>query len=377
MAIHVHDLAESLKSFGHEVAVLAPGDDDSQAPDYVTLAGRTIPVPYNGSVARVQFGPVSASRVRKWVRNGDFDVLHVHSPVSPSLAMLACWSSIGPIVGTFHASLDGRSRSMLAWTPLLQATLEKVRARIAVSEEARRTVVEHLGGDAVLIPNGVDVSRFSVAKPLPGWPGDGGALVFLGRVDETRKGLPVLLTAFNEVARQRPDLRLMIIGPGDPDIVDEMVPLDLRGNVEVLGKVDEETKARALASADLYIAPHQGGESFGIVLVEAMAAHTPVLASSLPAFEAVLQGGRCGALFPVGDASALARQILALLADPDRRAELSALGDERVTEFDWPRVTSKVISVYETVVMPGEKVREDDRQGPGMFAGRLRRGSTS
>ena len=171
VAIHVHELAESLRDLGLDVEVLAPGDDsgDRTHPDYVTLLGRAVPVPYNGSVARVLFGPRSASRVRRWIREGEFDVLHIHSPVTPSLGMMACWSAIGPIVATFHAAVDGRSRAMARTAWVLQATLEKVRARIAVSEEARRTVVEHLGGDAVLVPNGVDVERFARARVRPEW----------------------------------------------------------------------------------------------------------------------------------------------------------------------------------------------------------------
>ena len=374
VAIHVHDLAEELKRMGHEVAVLAPGDDDTDAPDYVTVAGKAVPVPFNGSVARVLFGPRSASKVRRWLREGDFDVLHIHSPVSPSLGMMACWSAIGPIVATFHASVDGRSRAMSASYWVLQATLEKVRARIAVSEEARRTVVENIGGDAVLIPNGIDVSRFASAEPLPGYPAEQGAIVFLGRLDEPRKGLPLLLEAYPSICDKRPGTRLIVIGPGEADVIDEMVPKKLRSQVDVLGRVDEATKARALVSADLYVAPHTGGESFGIVLVEAMAAHTPVLASDLVAFRAVLDDGRCGQLFPMGDAQALAKEAVSLLSDPDRRSKMRASADRHVQQYEWPKVAARIVSVYETVLVAGEKVREDDRQGPGMFAGRLRRG---
>ena len=147
VAIHVRELAEALIEQGIEVQVIAPGDESPDHPDYLVIAGRTVPVPYNGSVARVLFGPRSASRVRRWIREGEFDVLHIHSPTTPSLSMLACWSALGPIVATFHAAIDGRSRIMVGGAWILQATLEKVRGRIAVSDEARRTVVEHLGGD--------------------------------------------------------------------------------------------------------------------------------------------------------------------------------------------------------------------------------------
>lgn len=372
VASHVRDLATELDRRGHQVSVLAPGEDASAAQPFVTLVGRAMPVPNNGSVARVAFGPVSASRTRRWIREGEFDVLHVHNPYSPSLGMLACWAAMGPIVGTFHTAMEGRSRLMSAGFGLLQATLEKVRARIAVSEMARRTIVEHLGGDAVLIPNGVRVASFVGARPLPGWPGDGGSLAFLGRIDEPRKGLAVLLDAFPAVAAARPGVRLLVAGPGDQDDMLARLPAHLHESVVFLGRVSEEDKARALASADVYVAPHTGGESFGIVLLEAMATGTPVLASDLVAFSHVLEGGRSGVLVPVGDAAALAAAAVDLLGSPQRRSELAELGRDRAAQFDWEPIVTRIEAVYDTVWTPGETVQEDDRQGPGMFAGRLR-----
>ena len=371
VAIHVHELAESLIDHGLDVEVLAPGDDSDPHPDYVTLLGRAIPVPYNGSVARVLFGPRSASRVRRWIREGEFDVLHIHSPVTPSLGMMACWSALGPIVATFHAAVDGRSRAMARTAWVLQATLEKVRARIAVSEEARRTVVEHLGGDAVLVPNGVDVERFARAGDRPEWSAPG-TMAFLGRVDEDRKGLKVLLAALPAIIAEHPEARLLVAGPGETDEIDRL-PASLRSRVTLLGRISESDKAALLSSVDLYVAPHIGGESFGIVLLEAMSAGSAVLASDLLAFRDVLDDGRCGAVFRTGDAEALAAEASALLSAPERRATLIEQGRERAREYDWSRVAKQVIAVYETVNPNGEKVREDDRQGPGVFARRLPR----
>ncbi len=171
---------------------------------------------YNGSKAKVAFGPVSTRRVRRWLREGDFDVLHVHEPASPSVSILSCWSARGPIVATWHSSME-RSRALSAMYSLVQTALEKVSARIAVSEAARQTLVEHMGGDAVLIPNGVDCSAFVGAAPLPGWPGDGGSLFFIGRIDEPRKGLQVLLEALPAIAERHPRVRLLVAGPGDVD----------------------------------------------------------------------------------------------------------------------------------------------------------------
>ena len=152
--------------------MLAPADDDTPLPAYVVPAGRAVPVPYNGSVARVNFGPLSAARVRRWLREGGFDVLHIHEPATPSLSLLACWAATGAIVATFHTA-NLRSRAMSAAYPILEPALEKIGARVAVSEDARRTLVEHVGGDAVLIPNGVFVDRFAAAEPREEWRGAG------------------------------------------------------------------------------------------------------------------------------------------------------------------------------------------------------------
>jgi phosphatidylinositol alpha-mannosyltransferase len=375
--VHVRDLAEHLIGDGHDVSVLAPGDEDAIVEPYVVSVGRALPIRHNGSVARVAFGPVSASRVRRWIREGEFDVMHVHSPISPSIGMIACWAALGPIVATFHASYEGRVRSMVAGYGLLSVTLEKVQARIAVSEEARRTVVQHLGGDAVLIPNGVETKSFAHAVPLPGRRRGGEVLGFLGRLDEPRKGLHVLLEAFPGIAAARPDARLLVIGPGDVDDALEQLPEHLRSRAEFLGRVSDADKARALASVDVMIAPNTGGESFGIVLLEAMAAGAPVVASDLVAFRAVLAGGRGGVLVPVADASALADATIDLLADPGRRATLAQHGASIARQYDWDSVARQIVDVYATVAVPGVVVTEDDRQGPGIFAGRLRRGGAS
>jgi phosphatidylinositol alpha-mannosyltransferase len=358
---HVHDLATALIALGHEVSVITPADDDTPLPPYVVSAGRAIPVPYNGSVARLAFGVLSLGRVRRWLREGNFDVVHVHEPAAPSLSLLATWAADAPIVATFHTSVS-RSRAMAAAYSILQTALEKISGRIAVSEAARRTLVEHLGGDAVLIPNGVQVSNFASARPLPGWPGDGGAIGFLGRVDEPRKGFPVLLEAFQLLAERRPGLRLLVAGPGDADEVHKSLPEELRSRVRLLGLVTDADKARMLRSVDLYVAPNIGGESFGIVLLEAMAAKTPVLASDLDAFRVVLDDGETGALFPTGDPRALAEVAGSLLDDPDRRARLAARGAMRALDYDWSTVARDIVRVYETVAHPAASASSLPRQ---------------
>ncbi len=354
---HISGLAEALIELGHEVSVIAPADDDAELPYYVVRGGRAVPVPYNGSVARLAFGFLSAGRVRRWLKDGDFDVLHVHEPAAPSLSLLACWAADGPIVATLHAAMP-RSRALHAAQPILASALEKISGRIAVAEAARSTLVEHLGGDAVLIPNGLHVNRYQKAEPLPGFagqastagfPGNGGTLGFLGRMDEPRKGLDILLAAFALMAPERPELRLLIAGRGDAGEVLDQVPAGLRDRVVLLGQVSDDDRVRMLHSVDVFCAPNTGGESFGYVLVEAMASGAPIVASDLEAFRQVLRGGEAGELFPTGDPAALARAAGRLLDDPARRASLSKAAALAVREFDWSVVARDVLRVYQAV----------------------------
>lgn len=347
---HVRDLAEYLLGLGHEVSVLAPADDDTPLPSYVVSCGRAVPVPYNGSVARVNIGPVSAARVGRWVERGEFDVVHIHEPFTPSVAILALWAVEGPLVATFHTS-NVRSRAMQAFFPVVRPSLEKISARIAVSEDARRTVTTHIGGDAVVIPNGVFVDRFDGAPVREDWLGtpDRPTVAFLGRIEEPRKGLPVLAAALPEVLRAVPGLRVLVAGYGDEDEARSKMDPRAAAACTFLGGVSDEDKAGLLASVDLYVAPHTGGESFGIVLIEAMAARAPVLASDLPAFSRVLDGGAAGEMFRNEDVGDLAARLVGLLEDPARREQLSLAGRRRAERFDWSVVAADILAVYETV----------------------------
>ena len=348
---HVRDLAEHLIAQGHEVSVLAPADSETELPDYVTSAGRATAVRYNGSVARLNFGPVTAAKVNRWLDAGNFDVLHLHEPVTPSISVLALMAAEGPIVATFHTSML-RSRTMQTAYPLLRPSLEKIAGRIAVSEDARRTVTTHVGGDAVVIPNGVHVDRFAEAPRRAEWMGRPSAptVAFLGRMGEPRKGLPVLAAALPAILREVPGLRVLVAGPGDPAEVTEGWPSEVASACEFLGGVSDAEKASLLASVDVYVAPNTGGESFGIILIEAMSAGACVLASDLPAFSRVLDGGQAGAMFANEQADDLAQVLVALLRDPQHRSRLARAGQERARLFDWSVVADKIMAVYETVI---------------------------
>ncbi|TWD84303.1 phosphatidylinositol alpha-mannosyltransferase [Kribbella amoyensis] len=343
---HVRDLAEALLARGHEVSVLAPSDDHD-VPQYVVSAGHAVGVPYNGSVARVTFGPRTASRVRAWLADGDFDVVHVHEPTTPSAALLALWAGDGPFVATFH-TWQVRSRAMSAAAGLLRPWLEKIDARIAVSENARSMMVQHIGGEAVVIPNGLYVDRLA-GRPRPEWQGADGTISFLGRMDEPRKGLAVLLAAVPALVTQRRDLRVLVAGTGQADEARRSLPEYCRDNVMFLGAVDDAARADMLAGSDVFVAPHLGGESFGIVLLEAMAAGAPVLASDLAAFRQVLDGGRLGELVEPGDSAALARACSRLLGSVDERDKLREAGLHAVRRYDWSALIDEILAVYELV----------------------------
>jgi phosphatidylinositol alpha-mannosyltransferase len=374
VAAHVNDLRTALMQLGHEAVVLAPAEDDDALPDFVTNGGKPISISSNGSVAKINFGPGPAARARRWVKDSDLDILHVHEPAGPTLSLLSIWVSEGPVVATWHSSLVSSRRDFAAWSPIIRSGMEKIRARIAVSEYARRSLVEYTGGDAILIPNGVDCSAYAGDEPLPGRARGSNTLMFLGRIDEPRKGLPILLAALPMVARAIPDVNVLIAGPGEIDQVRAGLDPEIAGRVEFLGLVSEQDKARALRSADVYVAPNTGGESFGIILLESMAAGTPVVASDIEAFQRVLAEGRAGVTFRNGDSADLAARLIELLGDPQRRAQLRTEGAVRAAEFDWSSIARRVLAVYESVRHEGEKVEADlSRQ----FWGRLplRRGA--
>lgn len=352
---HVEQLAQVFIERGHRVSVLAPASEETVLPDFVVSAGEALAIPYNGSVARLRFGPITYSRIRRWIAENDFDVLHIHEPNAPSLSMLALKAAEGPIVATFHTSTT-KSLVLSTFQGVLRPYHEKISGRIAVSELARRWQVEALGSDAVEIPNGVDVQAFAQAPRLPGYPRSGGTVLFLGRFDEPRKGMDVLLRALPELAARHPDIEILIVGRGDEDKLRKDAGV-LAPHLRFLGQVDDEEKASAMRSADVYCAPNLGGESFGIVLVEAMASGTAVVASELDAFRRVLRDGTAGLLVPIDDSGALAEALDSVLSNVDVKDALVQAASRAVADYDWPVVAEQIMRVYETVTVGGQKVR--------------------
>ena len=354
---HVLQLAEVMHDRGHVVSVLAPTSSDAHdsLPDYVVSGGKAVPIPYNGSVARLRFGPATHRMVKRWLADGEFDVLHLHEPNAPSLSMLALNIAEGPIVATFHTSTT-KSLTLSVFEPILRPMHEKIVGRIAVSDLARRWQMESLGSDAVEIPNGVDVGAFASAPPMDGYPRAGKSVLFLGRYDEPRKGMEVLLRALPRLVERFADIEVLIVGRGDEDELRRSAG-KLAKHLRFLGQVDDAAKASALRSADVYCAPNTGGESFGIVLVEAMAAGTAVVASDLDAFRRVLMDGAAGRLVPVDDPGQLADALIDVLDSDDIAARYVEAASDAVRRYDWSVVAGQIMRVYETVASAGAKVR--------------------
>lgn len=342
---HVLGLARHLSQSGHRPYVLAPGELGPSAAalgleDFASV-GAALPVPYNGSVARVNFGPLSAARVRRWLRNGKFDLIHIHEPITPSISLLALWAAEQPVVATFHTATP-RSRSMQLASGVLRASIEKIDAGIAVSESARNVVVQHLGRDAVVIPNGIRFDDFArrplmraESPPTPHQP----RLVFIGRLDEPRKGLDVLLAALPLIKQVRPDLEVIVAGQGSRPL-----PPGCRN----LGTITEEAKIALLGSADVFVAPQLARESFGLVLLEAMASGAQIVASDLPSFVDLLGARqneqRLGEVFTVGDHRALAEAVLQVLDHPDPMR--AARAQQVARNYDWLNVGTTVLAIY-------------------------------
>lgn len=361
---HIIDVAQHFIDRGHDVRVIGPCSPETPVPSFVVKGGKSLPIPYNGSVARLSLGPAVDQKLAQFIEQGHFDVLHIHEPNSPSFSMRALKLAQGPIVATYHASSSG-SMLLKAAAPMLRPLLEKVRGGIAVSEMARRWQVQQLGTDPVLIPNGVDTSMFVAARSKEAPASDGVVrVVFLGRIDEPRKGLQLLLEALhidrsrNNRSDTEPELTVDVIGSG--------TPIDTPG-VAYHGKVSDKEKARLLGKADIYVAPNTGGESFGIVLVEAMAAGCAVVASDIEAFKAVCNADSdspAGLLFRSGDSDSLQQALRRAANDSALRNHLANAGRARAMEFDWDHVAASIMRVYETVADGSTVTLEKPRDKP-------------
>jgi len=341
---HVRAQAATLRARGHEVTVIAPrtwskpGTDDAVEGEEVVHIGRTVSIPANGSMAPITFGPVAALGVRRALADIGAEVVHLHEPLIPSLSVLALLNSPSPCVGTFHASSESSAAYRVA-RPILKGLMDRLRVRIVVSDAARDLIGRYFPGDYEVIPNGVEVARYATAPRVD--LGAGRTLLFLGRI-ERRKGLEVLIQALTRLRDL--DARLVVVGTGPEERACRALAARLGVDARFIGGVHDDLKAGMFRSADVYCAPAIGGESFGIVLIEAMAAGTPVVCSDLPGFRAVGEGA--AALVPPGDPGPLADALREVLTDENRAGSMSESGHAVAARYDWPRLAERLEDVY-------------------------------
>jgi phosphatidylinositol alpha-mannosyltransferase len=356
---HIESLSRHLERRGHVVRVVAPNDPldrrtrllhpklgrHGAIPSRVIPVGRSIPFPSNGSLGNLAFSPRTLWRVKRAVKLARPEVMHIHEPMLPPVCWLASWAAQDmevPIVGTFHAHYPGGCYHYRLFKPLLDPLDAALDARIAVSPAAAETAAAYFPGDYRIIPNGVDLERFRGGE----YERAPDRVLFVGRTDE-RKGLAVLLRAFRSVVRELPEARLVIVGSRVEDV---KVPKSLLSSVEVRGMVDEEELVEHMQTATLLCAPSLGGESFGMVLIEAMAAGLPVVASDIPGYDAVVSSRRDGILVPPGDPEVLAKELVRTLRNWRLREELSRAGRETAQRYAWSRVAGEIERVYREVL---------------------------
>lgn len=341
--VHVRELAERLRARDHRTLIVAPGSDASPG-GVVRIVGRPVRVPYGGTVAPISFSPGSWRRLRAAMRAFDPDVVHVHEPYTPSTSMLATLAATTPVVATFHAYLD-RSRLLEVSGPILRQVDRRIDAAVAVSEAAASFARRVRHGPVEIVPNGVDVARFAgPADPPEGLP-PGRRILWVNRLDP-QKGFGVMVDAFARLARDLDNVFLLVAGEGRDRVALRSLPRQTRNRVLPLGTVAHDQLPRFYAAADVFCSPALGQESFGMVLVEAMASGVPVVATDIPGYREIVRDGVDGLLVHPNDPAALAHATRRVLSEPELASALAVAGHARATAFAWDAVVPRIEAVY-------------------------------
>jgi phosphatidylinositol alpha-mannosyltransferase len=347
---HIQHLSANFTAMGHDVRLIAPASDVSRVSSNAIIIGRPRLIPAGGSIARMAMSPRLARPVKRVLAEEQFDVVHVHEPLVSFLPVQFLRFSNAINVGTFHAARDSGARLYTYTRRLLKASFRRLDGKIAVSQAAARLISPHFPGYYNIIPNGVDIERFAgPRRPLPDLDDGRFNILFVGRL-EKRKGLRYLLRAFARVKLARPQARLVVVGSAEPRQrrgYERWVAEAGLADVQFRGYVPDEVLPRFYHSAQVFCAPNTGNESQGIILLEALAAGCPVVASNIDGFAGVLTHGVEGLLVKPKDSDALAEALIHLIDDARLRDEMRAKGFERAQHFSWERVSQRVLTYYE------------------------------
>lgn len=361
---HIIQLDRRFTAMGHETRILAPTSTDHGEEDdgHIYRLGQVVPIPSNGSTARVTLSPLVINKVRQFLDNEHFDVIHLHEPLAPVLPLAVLLFSKSPNVGTFHAA---RSSNLiyLYTKAILDMFFAKLDARIAVSEAAREFADSHFPGDYEIVPNGINLEEFRRGvEPIHELMDGRKNILFVGRFNESRKGFRYLLRAFPMVREQFPDARLIVVGSGQSDRYERFLRQHNIHDVLFTGFTDPETKARYYATADVFCAPSTGRESFGIILVEAMASGIPVVASAITGYQGVIRSGHSGILVEPKDEHSLAMGLVRMLSDTELRNKIIENALDDVQQYDWERVTARLLDVYNRAAIAHAESERPDLQ---------------
>jgi phosphatidylinositol alpha-mannosyltransferase len=344
---HIFHLSQHLIKAGHEIKVIAPLSSPPAILDkgFIRL-GRSVPVPTGDSTARISLSIWLEPRIKQLLKEESFDVIHLHEPLAPIIPLFILQLSQAVNVGTFHA-FHGSGRMYWLTKYILRRWHDKLDGRIAVSKPALGFVSHHFPGDYKIIPNGIEFERFSKpARPLPEFQDGKLNILFVGRL-EKRKGLKYLLGAYSKLKWKYPNTRLIVVGPGNPE--PESYRFIAERNIEdvvFVGSVSYEDLPRYYQAADIFCSPATGKESFGIVLLEAMAAGKPIVATSIEGYSSVMTHGQEGLLVPPKDEDALEASLETLIEDASLREELANNGHQKAPQYDWEVVTSQILDYY-------------------------------
>lgn len=351
---HISHLARHFESMGHLVRIIAPwsggGVPSLQTP--LDRIGTVVAVPGNGSIARITLSPTVSKRVKQILRGEQFDIVHIHEPLLPVLPLTVLRHSQSVNVGTFHAYRESNFAYFYG-KPILKYLFRRLHGRIAVSLPALEFVSQYFDADYEVIPNGIELERFCErVKPLPELRDGRPTILFVGRFNEPRKGFRYLLRALPEIKRAVPHVRLVVVGAGRPHHYRRYFAAHGMDEVIFAGRVSQQDLPRYYASCDVFCAPSTGSESFGIVLLEAMASGRPVVASNIPGYASVIEHGCEGLLVERKNPVALAEALVQLIEDPARRERMGCHGRATAEEYSWDKVSRRVLRYYRDVAVP-------------------------